>query len=238
MAVIVENTQIASGIFRMRVTGAALGHAGQFYMLRRPDALDPFLGRPISIYETDVDSAETTFVYHTPGRGTEMFSTMLPGQTLDVQGPYGNGFPLTGGRAVVIGGGIGIAPLYQLVKELRSNEPNRQIDVFLGFKEESYLTGAFEPVADSVTINVGGFVTQDVDFSLDATYYACGPAPMMRAAAQAARDANAKLYVSLEKHMACGVGACLGCTCKTHDGNKRVCKDGPVFFFEEVFDAI
>ncbi len=238
MAVIAENAQIANGIFRMRVTGAPLGRAGQFYMLRRPDALDPFLGRPISVYEVDADSGETTFVYHTPGRATTMFSAMLPGQALDVQGPYGNGFPLMDGHAVVIGGGIGIAPLYQLVKELRFKEPNRQIDIFLGFKEEAYLAEAFEAVADSVTVNVGGFVTQDVDFSLDATYYACGPAPMMRAAAQAAREANAKLYVSLEKHMACGVGACLGCTCKTNGGNKRVCKDGPVFFFEEVFDAI
>lgn len=238
MAVIVENAQIASGIFRMRVIGAPLGRAGQFYMLRKPDALDPFLGRPISIFEANANSGETTFVYHTLGRGTAMFSAMLPGQMIDAQGPYGNGFPLMDGRAVVIGGGIGIAPLYQLVKELRLKEPSRQIDVFLGFKEYAYLCEEFEKVADSVTVNVGGFVTQDADFSLPATYYACGPAPMMRAAARAARDAGAKLYVSLEKHMACGVGACLGCTCKTSGGNKRVCKDGPVFFFEEVFDAI
>ena len=238
MAVILENERIANGIFRMRVTGALPGRAGQFYMLHIPDSLDPFLGRPISIFEYDTTSGETSFVYHTPGRGTAMLSAMQPGQTLDVQGPYGNGFPLADGPAVVIGGGIGIAPLYQLVKELRSKGSGRSIDAFLGFKEESYLTEEFERFANGVTVNIGGFVTQDADFSLPATYYACGPAPMMRAAAQAARDARAKLYVSLEKHMACGVGACLGCTCKTSGGNKRVCKDGPVFFYEEVFDAI
>lgn len=238
MAVIADNVKIANGIFRMRVSGAQPGHAGQFYMLRIPDSLDPFLGRPISVFEFDAASGETSFVYHTPGRGTAMLSAMQPGQALDVQGPYGNGFPLIGGPAVVIGGGIGIAPLYQLVKELRFKEPSRQIDVFLGFREDAYLTEEFKKYANSVTVNVGGFVTQDADFSLPATYYACGPAPMLRAAAQAARDARAKLYVSLEKHMACGVGACLGCTCKTSGGNKRVCKDGPVFFYEEVFDAI
>ncbi len=233
-----SNKPVADGVFRMRVFGAPPGHAGQFYMLRRPDSLDPFLGRPISIYEANADSNEISFVYHTPGRGTALLSAMLPGQTLDVQGPYGNGFPLEDGPAVVIGGGIGIAPLYQLVKELRLKEPGRRVDVFLGFKEGAYLSEEFEKLADSVSVNIGGFVTQDVDFSRPAAYYACGPAPMLRAAAQAARDARAKLYVSLEKRMACGVGACLGCTIRTSGGNKRVCKDGPVFFYEEVFDAI
>lgn len=238
MAVIQSNERVADGIFRMRVAGAPSGHAGQFYMLRKPDALDPFLGRPLSIYKADADAGETSFLYHTPGRGTAMFSAMLPGQTIDAQGPYGNGFPCVDGPAVVIGGGIGIAPLYQLVRELRSREPNRRIDAFLGFQKEAYLTAEFEAIADGVKVNIGGYVTQDVDFSLPATYYACGPAPMLRAAAQAARDARADLYVSLEKRMACGVGACLGCTCRTTGGNKRVCKDGPVFFYEEVFDVI
>lgn len=238
MAVIRENERIAEGVFRLRVGGAAPGRAGQFYMLRQPGALDPFLGRPISVYETDAEAGEVSFVYHTPGRGTAMLSAMLPGQALDVQGPYGNGFPLENGPAVVIGGGIGIAPLYQLVKELRAEEPDRRIDAFLGFKEKSYLSGEFKKFADSVSVNLGGFVTEDADFSLPATYYACGPAPMLRAAASAAKAARARLYISLEKRMACGVGACLGCTIRTSAGNKRVCRDGPVFYYEEVLDAI
>ena len=163
---------------------------------------------------------------------------MIPRQTIDTQGPYGNGFPLIEGHAVILGGGIGTAPMLQLAKELRAADPDRRIDVFPGFREEPYLIEDFQRYADSVSVNIGGFVTDDADFSLAATYYACGPAPMLRAAADAADATNATLFVSLEKHMACGVGACLGCTCQTTGGRKRVCKDGPVFDYREVRDAI
>ena len=222
----------------MTVSGAPLGRAGQFFMLRVPGALDPLLGRPISICEIDAEAGETTFVYQTVGRGTAQFARLLPGQEIDAQGAYGNGFPLKDGRAVLIGGGIGTAPMLQLCKELRASDPARRIDVYLGFREEAYLEKDFHTHADSVTLNIGGYIVSDVDFSLDATYYACGPSPMLRAAASAAEAENANLFVSLEKHMACGVGACLGCTCQTTSGRKRVCKDGPVFDYREVQDAI
>ena len=238
MAVIIRNEPIASGIYRMTVSGAPLGRAGQFFMLRVPGALDPLLGRPISICEIDASTGTTTFVYQTIGRGTAQFATLLPGQQIDAQGPYGNGFSLQNGRAVLIGGGIGTAPILQLAKELRASDPARKIDLYLGFREEAYLVNEFEKYADSVTRNIGGYVVNDVDFTFDATYYACGPAPMLRAAAEAAAAANANLFVSLEKHMACGVGACLGCTCQTEHGRKRVCKDGPVFDYREVLHAI
>ena len=238
MAEIIRNEPIAEGIWRMVVTGAPLGRAGQFFMLRVPGALDPLLGRPISICEIDESKDETTFVYQTIGRGTAQFARLLPGQQIETQGPYGNGFALKDGRAVLIGGGIGTAPMLQLAKELRASDPARKIDVYLGFREEAYLKQEFERYADSVTLNIGGYVVNDVDFSLAATYYACGPAPMLRAAASAADAANASLFVSLEKHMACGVGACLGCTCQTEHGRKRVCKDGPVFDYREVLNAI
>lgn len=238
MAEIIINEPIASGIWRMTVSGVPLGRAGQFFMLRVPGALDPLLGRPISICEIDATPGETTFVYQTVGRGTAQFAKLLAGQEIEAQGPYGNGFPLEDGRAVLIGGGIGTAPMLQLAKELRASDPARTIDVYLGFREEAYLEQAFEQYADSVTRNIGGYVVNDVDFSLNATYYACGPAPMLRAAASAAENANASLFVSLEKHMACGVGACLGCTCQTEHGRKRVCKDGPVFDYREVLHAI
>lgn len=234
MALIVSNDSVATGIYRMTVIGATIGRAGQFFMLRVPGALDPLLGRPFSIYESNAESGETTFLYQTVGRGTAQFSSLLPGQAIDVQGPYGNGFPLEPGRAIVIGGGIGIALLFQLVSTLRATDPLRRIDVFLGFREEAFLVEAFERYANTVSVNLGGFVTGDVDFNLDATYYACGPAPMLRAAACAAEPANARLFISLEQHMACGVGACLGCTCETQNGRKRVCKDGPVFDYREV----
>ena len=222
----------------MIVSGAPLGRAGQFFMLRVPGVLDPLLGRPISICAIDADSGEITFVYQAIGRGTAQFAAVLPGQTIEAQGPYGNGFTLADGHAVVLGGGIGTAPMLQLVKELRASDPDHRIDVFLGFREEAYLVGEFERYADSVTVNVGGIVTDAVDFSLDACYYACGPSPMLRAAARLADEANANLFVSLEKHMACGVGACLGCTCQTKSGRKRVCKDGPVFDYREVRDGL
>ncbi len=238
MAVILSNKQIANGIFRMTVSGLTLGRAGQFYLLRVPGALDPLLGRPISIFECSEEPSEITFVYQKVGRGTAQFSLLLPGQTIEVQGPFGNGFPLTPGRAVVVGGGIGTAPLFQLVKELRASDPARIIEVFLGFREEAYCVSEFERYADSVSVNVGGIVTDGVDFSLDAVYYACGPKPMLRAAAQKAQATNARLFVSLEKRMACGVGACLGCTCRTASGGKRVCKDGPVFDYREVQNAL
>lgn len=238
MAVIIRNEPIASGICRMTVSGAPLGRAGQFFMLRVPGALDPLLGRPISICEIDASRDTTTFVYQTVGRGTAQFAKLLPGQRIDAQGPYGNGFPLKEGRAMLVGGGIGTAPMLQLANELRASDPARKIDVYLGFREEAYLVNEFERYADSVTLNIGGYVVNDVDFSLDTTYYACGPAPMLRAAAAAADAANASMFVSLEKHMACGVGACLGCTCQTEQGRKRVCKDGPVFDYREVRDAI
>ena len=218
----------------MTVSGVTLGRAGQFYLLRVPGALDPLLGRPISIFESNAETGETTFVYQSVGRGTAQFAALLPGQTIDAQGPYGNGFPLEPGRAFVLGGGIGTAPLHQLVKELRSDDPTRQIDVYLGFREEAYCIADFEHYASSVSVNLGGIVTRDVDFSLGATFFACGPAPMLRAAAQLAQEQQARLYLSLERHLACGVGACLGCTCQTKSGAKRVCKDGPVFRYEEV----
>ena len=238
MAVVVSNFSVAAGVFRMTVSGAPLGRAGQFFMLRVPGALDPLLGRPISIFESNAETCETTFVYQTIGRGTSQFSRLLTGQAIDAQGPYGNGFPVESGGAVVIGGGIGIAPLHQLVKELRLCDSNRRIDVFLGFRAEAYCAADFERFADSVSIDIGGIVTDKVDFSQSAVYYACGPAPMLRAAAQSAQAANARLFVSLEKRMACGVGACLSCTCETQSGRKRVCKDGPVFDYREVPHAL
>lgn len=238
MAVIIQNEPIATGIWRMCVSGAPIGRAGQFFMLRVPGALDPLLGRPISICKIDERTGETTFVYQQIGRGTAQFSRLLPGQQIEAQGAYGNGFSLHEGHSVILGGGIGTAPMLQLAKALRASDPAREIDVYLGFREEAYLEDAFSRYASRVTKNIGGYIVNDVDFALDATYYACGPAPMLRAAAAAAKKAGAILFVSLEKHMACGVGACLGCTCQTTSGRKRVCKDGPVFDYREVFDEL
>ena len=106
--------------------------------------------------------------------------------------------------------------------------------MYLGYSGKSFLTEDFAALADACKVNIGGFVTEDVDFGLGGLYCACGPTPMLRAAKREAERCNTRLLLSLEARMACGVGACLGCSCETLLGNKRVCKDGPVFPAEEV----
>lgn len=235
MATIIENIQVSTDTFLMRLSGVQPGEAGQFYMLRETSALDPFLGRPISLFDFDVETGLVSFLYQSVGRATKRFSNLRKGEEMLVQGPYGNGFPRRSGDAILIGGGIGIAPLFYLAKCLRAMAINRRITVHLGFREEAYLEHEFAMQADHLHCKIGGFVTDDVDFSRPGTFYACGPTPMLEAAVKAARQGGARLYVSLESHMACGVGVCLGCSCKTVSGNQCICKDGPVFLAEEVF---
>lgn len=233
MAVILENRRVEEGWYVLSLRGVQKGAPGQFLMLRVPGVLDPLLGRPISIFDVDLES--TKLLVQVIGRGTKLFSTLMPGQQIDVTGPHGNGFPLPENDAVLIGGGVGIAPMYLLAKELRLRNPDRRITIQLGFRERPVLEETFASVADEIIVNVGGYVTDDVDFSQNATYFACGPTPMMEAAAKMARRTGVRLYVSLEKRMACGVGACYACTCETKSGNRRACKDGPVFEAKEVF---
>ena len=234
MAVILENKPIEGGFFLMRLPFAARCLPGQFVMLRIPGVLDPFLGRPISVF--DWEDGVLSLLYQVVGKGTRLFSTLQPGQTVEAQGPYGNGFPVLNQDYTLIGGGVAIAPLYLLAKAHRQAYPDRKVELHLGFREQPVLEQAYRAVCHRCTIDIGGFVTDTVDFSLPGRIYcACGPTPMMRAAATLAQAHNATLYVSLEERMACGVGACLGCTCQTASGNKRACKDGPVFLAQEVF---
>lgn len=233
MAKIVDNKKLEGGFSLMTLSGVKQGKPGQFVMIRATKGLDPLLGRPISLYNADEE--HTYLLYQKVGRGTEMLQELRAGDEVEVTGPFGNGFPLEDADIVLIGGGVGVAPLYYLAKAHKAAFPERKITVHLGFREKAMLTEEYSAVCDELILNIGGFVTDDVDYTKDATYYACGPTPMMNAAAVKAREANAKLYVSLENRMACGAGACLCCTCKTKSGNKRACKDGPVFLAEEVF---
>lgn len=230
MALILENRPLGADIFMLRLTGLPAGAPGQFVQVHLPEA-SMLLPRPISLF--DADEREACLVYRTAGRGTRLLST-LTGGTLRVTGPLGHGFPLAGGDAALIGGGLGIAPLHFLCKALRRADANRRITVYLGFSGETFLTDAFTD-ADAVITDIGGYVTDRVDFSQPATCYACGPAPMMEAAAKRARAAGMPLYVSLERRMACGVGACYACSVRTKDGSRRVCKDGPVFAAEDIY---
>ena len=137
-----------------------------------------------------------------------------------------------------MGGGVGIAPLYLTAKTLKKLDPDTTVDIYLGFSGEPILTDRYEQVADKVTVNVGGFVTDDIDPCQYDYIMTCGPEIMMKVLYKKCKDmkAAAPVYVSMENRMACGIGACLVCTCKTSNGNRRACKDGPVMLGNEVFD--
>ena len=218
-------------------------HAGQFFMLRSWGADEaPTLSRPISVHGYEAATGELQFLYEVRGLGTQKLAAALPGQTVQVTGPAGNGFIPAEytGRIAVVGGGIGTAPLLQLVKEL--DAAGKRPEFFCGFRSGSYGLDEFAPYCEGVHLATDdgsegfhGFVTQILepkDFDL---VLCCGPTPMMRAVAKLCKEAGTRCLVSLENKMACGIGACLGCTCHAHTGAKCVCKEGPVFDAEEVF---
>jgi dihydroorotate dehydrogenase electron transfer subunit len=206
---------------------------GQFCMLRAWDA-EPVLSRPLSVF--DAAEGRVSFLYKTVGRGTAIFSRLRSGDSITVQGPLGRGFPAAPGRVAMVGGGAGIAPLFLAAKQRRS--AGCVVDLFLGFSGEAFLAGAYRAVADSVVVKTGGFVTDAVEPSLYDRVFCCGPEAMMRALWEKCRAVSVedRLFVSLESRMACGVGACYGCSRKTAAGNKKVCRDGPVFAAPEVFE--
>jgi dihydroorotate dehydrogenase electron transfer subunit len=202
-------------------------------MLRAWDRF-PVLSRPISVHDADRECV--SFLCKIVGQGTERFAALRPGDDLVLNGPYGNGYPQEHGKIALVGGGTGVAPLYFAAKALKK-DPASTVDLFLGFSGEEMLHREFEAVGDSLTVNVGGFITDDIHPSEYDAIFSCGPEVMMRALWKKckAEQARARVYVSMEQRMACGVGACLGCTIPTAAGRRRVCKDGPVFRAEEVF---
>ncbi len=234
MAKILENHPVADGFHLMRVESDNDAKMGQFYMLRAWDRY-PVLSRPISVF--DSDGKTVSFLYKVVGQGTEIFRGLQPGEEIKLDGPHGNGFPDAQGRIALVGGGVGIAPLYLLAKELKKAHPDSQVDVYLGFSGQPMLVEEYQAAADKVAVNVGGFVTDDIDPVQYDVVMACGPETMMKVLYQKCVDtgSKAKVYVSMENRMACGIGACLVCTCKTKSGNKRACKDGPVMEGWEVF---
>lgn len=230
---ILENKKVSDDIYLMKLNASLKGAPGQFYMLKVGN-LDPLLPRPISIY--DVDENIISFLYQVVGKGTEIMAEKKPGDTIDILGPLGNGFKIEGEKVAVVGGGIGIAPLLYLCKKLKS--VNKHVEVFLGYGTKPYLTEEFEKIADKVSIatedgSVGhkGYVTEIIGRDFD-TLYSCGPNLMMKSL----KSLNIcdREYYSLEARMACGIGACLGCSIKTVNGMKRVCHEGPIFSKDEV----
>ena len=226
---LLENRPITFDLFLMKIEGRFEVKEGQFFMLKAPDS-DMVLYRPISIFDADENSV--SFLYSVRGKGTAIFSRLKAGDEILIHGAYGNGFPEAEGRLALIGGGIGMAPLLLTAKR------NPNSTVYVGVRENLYtqeeLT-AIRTLFDSPSIGfelaVGGLVTDAVDFGKYDTIFTCGPEIMMRAVS----EKHHNTYVSMEKHMGCGIGACLSCSCKVDGKNKKVCQDGPVFSGREVF---
>lgn len=235
MAEILQNEQVSDDFYLMKVKKENQAAMGQFYMLRAWNEY-PVLSRPISVFDADPETV--SFLYKVVGKGTEIFTKLKAGDEITLDGPHGNGFPEVKGKIALVGGGVGIAPLYLTAKTVKKLDPDTKVDIYLGFSGQPILTDRYEAVADQVKVNVGGFVTDDIDPREYDFILTCGPEIMMKVLYRKCRDLKAKapVYVSMENRMACGIGACLVCTCKTSKGNRRACKDGPVMLGNEVFD--
>ncbi len=235
-AVILENIEIAPGIYEMKVGGEFSGKPGQFYMLKAWDR-EPVLSRPLSIYDLKEDYI--SFVYAVKGRGTEVFAEKIKGEAVFLWGPLGNGFPLEEQRRKIalVGGGLGIVPLFGIAKTVK----NSQIEMYFGFRDKSFLLEEYKGevnklvvVTESGAEGKKGYVTDYFDATSYDAVFCCGPEPMMKKIQEKCKKTNTPLWLSLEKTMACGVGACLVCTCQTSKGMVRTCKEGPVFSGDSV----
>lgn len=217
--------------------------AGQFVSLYSKDGAN-LLPRPISLCEINQEEGTLRLVYRVVGKGTREFSGLTEGDTVEVMGPLGNGFTLKDKKAILIGGGIGIPPMLELAREL-----NCEKSIVLGFRDETFLLDDLESYGDVYIASedgktgVKGNVLDAIgEYAIGGDIiYACGPTPMLRAIREYAFEHHMEAQLSLEEKMACGIGACLACVCKSteidghsHVHNKRVCKDGPVFDAGEV----
>ena len=227
---------------------AKFSKPGQFVNLKLSETLEPLLRRPISLHRIDAENGTLTMLYLVVGEGTAMMSRMEPGETINVLGPLGNGWncDFPGLHAVLVGGGIGIAPLYPLAKALR--EAGKEVSLIMGAKNKEYLTSGTDyeqlgaevfVVTDDGSAGAPGLVTAPLQQLIDAgrcdQIYACGPVPMLRAVEELALSHNIPGQVSAESHMGCGLGVCLLCPNKVQSGGyKRTCIDGPVFAIGEL----
>lgn len=247
---ITSQKEIAKDIFLLTVEANFVNEInapGQFVHIRVAKALDPLLRRPISIASVDKLNSQFTMIYRKDGKGTTLLAEKGPGMLLDILGPLGNGFPVdevrAGETALLVGGGIGVPPLYELSKQLIAK--GVKVIHVLGFQTESavFFEKEFLENGETYITTVDGsygkkgFVTdiiKDLDFDC---LYTCGPTPMLKAIEKEYSDK--KVFLSLEERMGCGVGACFACVCKTSSeledvSYKKVCSDGPVFRAGEV----
>lgn len=231
-----ENVPLNETVYKMILTGdtSQITSPGQFINIK---ISDKYLRRPISV--CDADEKTVTIIYKVVGHGTEILSQMKSGETLDVLTGLGNGYDLSlsGDKPMLLGGGVGVPPLYMLAKQLI--EQGKKVSVVLGFntKSEIFYEEEFKKIGADVTVTtvdgsygVKGFVTDALtdDYSY---FYTCGPEPMLKAIFKATTTSG---QFSFEERMGCGFGACMGCSCKTVTGYKRICKEGPVLNKEEI----
>jgi dihydroorotate dehydrogenase electron transfer subunit len=249
---IVQQKSIAKDIYELTVQGSlvvSMKQPGQFVHIKVSNGVEPLLRRPISICSIDQEKSQLTMLYRSEGMGTKLLADKIAGDKINVLGPLGNGFPIDATSpsetALLIGGGIGVPPLYELSKQL----VNRGVKVIhvLGFQsiENTFYESHFNELGNTYIATVDGsygtkgFVTDVIEkcnLVFD-TLYACGPNPMLRALED--RFKNRRAYLSLEERMGCGIGACFACVCHVQDdptgyAYKKVCSDGPVFPIGEV----
>jgi len=234
---VIENTPLTNIVFKMVLKGdvSDIKNSGEFINIKLEGK---YLRRPISV--CDIDATTVTIIYKVVGDGTEQMSEMPIGTELDVLVGLGNGYDLSlaGDAPLLLGGGVGVPPLYNLAKRLI--EMGKKVTVVLGFntKDEIFYEQEFKNLGAEVfvttadgTYGIKGFVTdamKDIDYSY---FYTCGPEPMLKAVYKASATSG---QMSFEERMGCGFGACMGCSCKTLTGYKRICKEGPVMKKEEI----
>lgn len=228
---------------------AAAAHSGQFVTLYCKDG-SRLLPRPISICETDAKEGRVRLVFRVAGAGTREFFHYAPGDAIEIMGPLGNGFTCRKGSSLLMGGGIGIPPMVELSKELLQTYGSQaKITAVLGYRDQTFLCDAFPKEVSVVVATEDGSAgvcgnvldaVREQNLAAD-QIYACGPLPMLRGIQSYAKEYSLPAQISMEEKMACGIGACLACVCKSKETdahskvrNKRVCAEGPVFDAEEI----
>ena len=233
---VTENTKLTQNVYKMTLCGdcSDITRPGQFVNIKL-DGL--YLRRPISVCDREGDAL--TLIYKVVGKGTEQMSGIKPGEKLPLLTGLGNGYDISvsGQKPLLLGGGVGVPPLYMLAKELI--KAGKEVSVVLGFntKDEVFYEEEFKALGCNVTVTtvdgscgIKGFVTDALPVTYS-YYYTCGPLPMLKAVFNRCKSGG---QLSFEERMGCGFGACMGCSCKTVTGYKRICKDGPVLYKEEI----
>ena len=257
---LVNKEQLKDDIYKYSVESeemCKMAKPGQFLEIKVIKGSEPLLRRPISIYNVDENKNLIEFIFQVKGKGTKILSEVEVGQEIDIVGPIGNGqFEIKSYKnAAIIGGGIGVFPLYELAKRL-GESGTENINTYLGFRSKDFvvLENEFQNVSTNLTITTDDGSYKEQGFAInklkedienlekngDTTdiIFACGPLPMLKAVQQFALEKNIPCQLSLEEKMACGLGVCLGCAVKLANTEelqyKHVCKDGPVFWAKEV----